>query len=101
MMLSSPALPPSRFDTWSALQRPRPASANDAQLLLLLSALDAGWRVEEPVYLRSMMGERSQKAYHLILHRPGHVVNLVTVPQSREADAFVQREGWQVLATGY
>lgn len=101
MMLSSPAYQPTRFDTWSTLQRPRTATANDPQLLLLLSALDAGWRVEEPIYLRSMMGERSRMAYHVILHRPGHVVSLVTVPQSREADAFVQREGWQVLATGY
>ncbi len=90
-----------REDAWSALQRPRTATVGDSQMLLLLAALDAGWRVEEPIYLRTMMGERSRRAYHLILHRPGHVVNLVTLPQTGEAEAFVRREGWQVLAGGY
>ena len=89
------------MECWDRLQQPRPSTSAEPQLLLLLSALDAGWRVEQPVYLRSMMGERSRRAYHVIVHRPGHMVNLMTLPQTLEVEAFVQREGWQVLVAGY
>ncbi len=101
MLTSSHVIGTRHTDCWGSLQRPRPSTAVEPQLLLLLSAIDAGWRVEEPVYLRSRMGERSRRAYHVILHRPGHVVNLMTLPQTPEVEAFVQREGWQVLTAGY
>lgn len=101
MLTTSQVLRTHRTECWDRLQQPRPSTSAEPQLLLLLSALDAGWRVEQPVYLRSMMGERSRRAYHVIVHRPGHMVNLMTLPQTLEVEAFVQREGWQVLVAGY
>ncbi|MBL8093152.1 MAG: hypothetical protein JNL73_03210 [Anaerolineales bacterium] len=100
-MLTSFPLGNPNAEKWSVLQRPRTATATEPQLLLLMSALDAGWCVEQPVYLRGLMGDRSRRAYHIILNRPGHMVNLITVPHTREAEAFAQREGWQVLIGGY
>lgn len=101
MLLTGSPLSASNTEKWDSLQRPRASTGADTQLLLLMSALDAGWHVEQPVYLRTMMGERSHRAYHVIVHRPGHSVNLFTLPQNREADDLAQREGWQILATGY
>ncbi|HRF47790.1 MAG TPA: hypothetical protein PLC98_09210 [Anaerolineales bacterium] len=99
MLTSSHSVP--GLDTWSSLQRPRSTTNGQNRLLLLMGALDAGWHVDQPIYLRPAMGERGRRAYHVILHRPGHVVNLVTVPQTTDVDDLIEREGWTVVSSAY
>jgi hypothetical protein len=87
-----------RPDNWSRLQQPAARADRQPQLLLLLSALDQGWHVEEPVYLRPRFGVGSPRVYHFILTRNGAAPHLITTPECHEATAFVQQEGLAVKA---
>jgi hypothetical protein len=85
-----------RDEVWSQLQQPVSPSGNEPRLRLLLSALDQGWRIEDPVYLRPRWGEQSARVFHFILHRSCHAPRLITVPESPEAEHFIRREGLRV-----
>jgi hypothetical protein len=63
-----------------------------------LAALDQGWKIEDPVYLRPRWGEAGGRVYHFILHRPFHAPRLITVPEGPAVDGFVRAEGVRVLA---
>jgi hypothetical protein len=39
-------------DRWENLQQPAHPSEVEPQFRMLLAAIDTGWRIEEPVYLR-------------------------------------------------
>ena len=85
-------------EVWSQLQQPVSLSGSEPRLRLLLSALDQGWRIEDPVYLRPRWGEHSARVFHFILHRPAHAPRLITVPESAEADRFIRAEGLHVVS---
>ena len=86
-------------ETWSQLQEPaRPSPEPSMSLLRLLAALDTGWQVEEPVYLRTRWSDGGAHVYCFILHRakqePPH---LLTIPANSAVEQFVRNEGLRVL----
>ncbi len=85
--------PFSHDELWSHLQQPAHAGAGDPRLRLLLAALDQGWKIEDPVYLRPRWGEGGGRVYHFILSRPFHAPRLITVPEGPAVEAFVRAEG--------
>ena len=93
----SPLEAAARDEVWSQLQQPLSLNGPEPRLRLLLAALDQGWRIEDPVYLRPRWGERSTLVYHFILHRSNHAPRLITVPESAEAQCFVRAEGLRVV----
>jgi hypothetical protein len=86
-------------DPWNNLQEPaRSGRESTAPLLRLLAALDTGWQVEEPIYLRSHWGGSGTRAYFFILHRqPQETPRLITVPANTAVDQFVRNEGLKVM----
>ena len=87
-----------RDGSWDVLQQPsRPRAGPHNSYRLLLAALDVGWRVEEPVYLRPRWCETVPSVYHFILQRlPDDQPNMITVPVGAEVDDLVRLEGWRV-----
>jgi hypothetical protein len=90
-------------DLWDLLQQPSCSWIEvDGNYLLLLSALDVGWYVEEPVYLQPRWGENSPLVYHFILRRPPfNQASLLIVPVNPEVDHLVRNEGWRVEETHF
>ena len=80
-------------DRWDRLQGQTSPSELPPQFRVLLAALDLGWRIEEPVYLRPRWSESGPNVYHFILHlglsRPPR---LISVPQGPEIDAYIRKE---------
>ena len=69
----------------------------DEHFHVLLAALDLGWQVEEPVYLRSRWGESGNWVYHFILKKTALLQPcLITVRYTPEIERFILLEGWQV-----
>jgi hypothetical protein len=66
----------------------------------LLTALDVGWWIEPPVYVRPRWGSEyaGQQMYHFILRRDTHTT-MLSVADSSQVRAFVQEYGWQVNAS--
>jgi hypothetical protein len=85
-------------DLWSELQQPAKPNGLGARFRLLLAALDSGWRIEAPVYLRPRWGSGGPRVYHFILYREGDPPRLLTVPEGAEVEAFVRAEGCLVRA---
>ncbi len=90
---------PASDDPWNNLQEPaRAGRESSAPLLRLLGALDTGWKVEEPIYLRARWSDAGARVYCFILHRhPQEAPCLLTVPASTAVEKFVRSEGLQVL----
>lgn len=64
---------------------------------LLLAALDVGWQVEEPVYLRPRWSEDGPCVYHFILHRsPLTPPRLLSVPEGPEVERLIRETGLRV-----
>jgi hypothetical protein len=89
-------LPLSFDDLWGQLQQPVKPTGMDHHFRLLLAALDCGWRIEEPVYLRPRWGSSGARVYHFVLHRDGDMPRLITVDESAAVAAYVRAEGLQV-----
>ena len=71
-------------DVWNRLADVEP------RYRLLLAALDMGWRIEEPVYLRPRWGDEGQRAYYFILRRADSgEQKLLSVPEGQEVKRFV------------
>jgi hypothetical protein len=66
----------------------------------LLTALDVGWWIELPVYMRPRWGREhsGQQRYHFILRRDTSMT-MVNVADSSQVRAFVQDRGLQVNAS--
>jgi hypothetical protein len=86
-------------ETWSQLQEPaRPSHEPSVPLLRLLAALDTGWQVEEPVYLRPRWSDGGARVYCFILHRARpELPYLLTVPATATVEQFVRNEGLRVI----
>jgi hypothetical protein len=89
---------PTVEDRWENLQQPAHPSEVDPQFRTLLAALDLGWRIEEPVYLRSRWSEAGPRVYHFILRR-GLVLppRIVSVPECSAVDRFVRDEALRLV----
>jgi len=85
-------------EAWNLLQEPARPTA-EPRYQLLMAALDTGWQVEEPVYLRPQWSDDGPRVYHFILRRAAQPTpRLLTVPASRAIDQFVRDEGLRVLS---
>jgi hypothetical protein len=85
-------------DRWAVLQNhPRSPNPDDDTFYALLAALDAGWRVEPPVYVRPRWGSEhaGQQMYHFILRRETGTT-MVSVADGNRIRAFVQEHGLEV-----
>jgi hypothetical protein len=83
---------------WDMLQQPAHPGEVEPRYRLLRSALEAGWQVEEPVYLRPRWGDGGPRVYHFILRlNPYHPPRLLTVPESPEVERFVEQEDLRVV----
>lgn len=97
-MIDTLALEPG--EVWSVLQQPAKPASTEPAYLLLLAALDSGWMIEAPVYLRSRWGEGGPQVYHFILrqkrltHLPA--TRLITVSAGPEIERFVRDSGLRV-----
>ena len=89
----------SNEEAWSQLQEPaRPSSEPSVSLLRLLAALDTGWQVEEPIYLRPRWSEGNARVFCFILHRAkGETPHLLTLPDTTAVEQFVRNEGLRVM----
>jgi hypothetical protein len=84
---------------WDWLQQPAHPGEMEPRYRLLRSALEAGWRIEEPVYLRPRWSEAGPRVYHFILRSSAfQPPRLLTVPESPEVERFVQQESLRVIS---
>ena len=85
-------------DRWEHLQQPAHPSQIEPQFRALLAAIDSGWRIEEPVYLRSRWSEAGPRVYHFILRRAFLAPpRMLSVPQGPEVDRFVRDEAVRLV----
>lgn len=64
---------------------------------MLLAALDLGWQVQEPVYLRPRWSEGGSWVFHFILQQKTLPQPcLITAHWNPELEGFINQEGWQV-----
>ena len=85
-------------DRWAVLQNhPRTSTPDDDTFYALLAALDAGWRVEPPVYIRPRWGSEhvGTVMYHFILRRETGTT-MVSVADGSRIRAFVQERGLEI-----
>ena len=83
-------------EIWNLVQEPIAMHAThpDESYLLMRAALDVGWYIEEPVYLRSRWDDAGAPLYHFILRRGTHEPpKLISAPQAPEVERFVQDHG--------
>jgi hypothetical protein len=85
-------------ELWDVLQEPARPGEVEPRYRLLRSALEAGWQIEEPVYLRPRWSDGGPRVYHFILRlNPFQPPRLLTVPESPETERFVAQEGLRVV----
>ena len=87
-----------QLDRWAMLQnRPRSPNPDEDTFYALLAALDAGWRIEPPVYVRPRWGSNhaGQQMYHFILRRETGTT-MVSVADGSRIRTFVQEHGLEV-----
>ena len=86
-------------ELWDLLQQPAHPGEMEPRYRLLRSALEAGWHIEEPVYLRARWSETGPRVYHFILRSSQfQPPRLLTVPESPEVERFVQQESLRVIS---
>jgi hypothetical protein len=84
-------------DRWETLQQPIHPNQLEPHHRSLLAALDQGWMVEAPIYIRPRWGETGARVYHIILrHSVFPTTRLLAVPQTSFIEALIRREGWAV-----
>jgi hypothetical protein len=84
--------------TWDRHQRPNYSLGSlDSAYQLLMDALNLGWQVKEPVYLRPNWSETGPWVYHfLLLRTSSDQPHIITVPLDKEVNELIHRKGWRV-----
>jgi hypothetical protein len=87
-------------DRWSILNSSRVTHSDPAlaRYHTLLTALDAGWRVEPPVYIRADWSLKSRsKVYHFVLRRDSlRMTTLLSVPDCEAVRGLISENDWAV-----
>jgi hypothetical protein len=88
-------------DRWSILNSTRSAYDDPAMARYhaLLAALDAGWQVEPPIYLRQDWSTKTKqsKVFHFIMRRDSiRMTTLLSVPDCEAIRRLIDDNGWQV-----
>jgi len=85
-------------DRWAALQNhPRVSDPENGTFYALLAALDSGWQIEPPAYLRPRWGSEhaGKQIYHFILKR-GSATTMVSVADCPRVRAFIEEQALPV-----
>ena len=86
-------------DRWSVLNNNR-VTHNDPALAryhTLLDALDSGWQVEAPVYVRNdwSLKRKDLKVYHFVLRRASlRMTTLLSVPDCEAVQRLIADNHW-------
>ncbi len=106
-MLAWPPEPAvSAEDRWSILNNSRTTSHHDLALAryhMLLAALDRGWEVEPPVYVRSdwSLKRKDAKVFHFVLRRdPIRMTTLLSVPDCEAVRRLISDNAWTLSPNG-
>ena len=88
-------------DRWSALNSSRVTHTDPAmsRYCTLVAAIDAGWRVEPPIYLRAdwSIAAKDSKVYHFVLQRDTkRMTTLLSVPDCEAVRRLITDNGWWV-----
>ncbi len=84
-------------DLWNRLQEPARPGKLPAVYLLLLAALDTGWKILEPIHLSDTWEADGKPVYHIFLHRsPAPQIRMLTIPAIPEVEGFLAREGLNI-----
>jgi hypothetical protein len=88
-------------DRWSILNSSRVTHSDPAlaRYHTLLTALDAGWRVEPPVYVRADWSLKSKhtKVYHFVLRRDSlRMTTLLSVPDCEAVHGLISENDWSL-----
>src|SRR5512139_556999 len=87
-------------DRWSILNNSRTTTHNDPALAryhVLLAALDGGWKVEPPVYLRGDWSVKCKdaKVFHFVLRRDSiRMTTLLSVPNCEAVRRLIDDNNW-------
>ena len=88
-------------DRWSVLNNSHTTTQHDAALArlhMLLAALDGGWRVEPPVYVRSNWSLKRKDArvfFHFVLRRDAiRMTTLLSVPDCEAVRRLISDNAW-------
>lgn len=90
-------------DRWSILNNSRSTHADPAlaRYHTLLAALDEGWRVEPPVYLRADWSLRTHhsRVFHFVLRRDAlRMTTLLSVPDCEAVRRLINDNEWSISA---
>jgi len=89
-------------DRWSILNSTRGTHDDPAlaRYHTLLAALDAGWRVEPPIYVRADWSLKSRhKVFHFVLRRDSlRMTTLLSVPECEAVRRLISDNEWSVSA---
>ncbi len=88
-------------DRWAILNNSRTMHSDPtlARYHTLLAALDAGWRVEPPIYLRHdwSITTKPSEVFHIVLRRNSpRLTTLLSVPDCEAVRQLIDDNGWQV-----
>ncbi len=70
-----------------------------ARYQVLLAALDDGWKVEAPVYVRNdwRLKHKTAKVFHFVLRRDSvRMTTLLSVPDCEAVRRFISDNGWSL-----
>ena len=86
-------------DRWSILNSSRVAPDDPAlaRYHILLAALDSGWQVEPPIYVRAdwSLKRENTKVFHFVLRRDSvRVTTLLSVPDCEAVRQLIGDNGW-------
>jgi hypothetical protein len=93
-------------DRWSILNNSRTTTHNDPALAryhMLLAALDGGWKVEPPIYVRSdwSLKRKDAKVFHFVLRRDSiRMTTLLSVPDCEAVRRLISDNGWELSPNG-
>ena len=93
-------------DRWSILNNSRTTTHNDPALAryhMLLGALDGGWKVEPPVYVRSdwSLKRKDAKVFHFVLRRDSiRMTTLLSVPDCDAVRRLISDNDWALSPNG-
>ena len=88
-------------DRWSVLNNNLAAHTNPdlANYYALLAALDSGWEVEAPVYMRSdwSLSRKDQLVFHFVLIlQSRRMTTLLSVPDGEFVRRLISDNGWEI-----
>ncbi len=93
-------------DRWSVLNNSRTTTHNDPALAryhMLLAALDGGWQVEAPVYVRNdwSLKRKDAKVFHFVLRRDSiRMTTLLSVPDCEAVRRLISDNNWALSPNG-